>query len=272
MQFRQLAVTVAVTSTLALSGCGGEGINAKLDASQGYDGNYHATLAKAFLGMTQKQKEAYNWVVENLDANYFVAYYGKNPRVLDVIIGQLDRFEQNNNKALNEKENEAKQYAEAISERKALQEKARAILASINATGTSVKRTDSSAKCQGLACSDAGQTVWYIDYTVSNPQGLLLSRYECKAKVTNPDWGGEYWTINLPQGCARSGSYQHKVNWGDDNPKDFTGAKVVIEFDEDSAQMSGTYEQAIPADVPVVAKIKELEQIRSIIATYRKTI
>lgn len=268
---RYTKTTICALLSIALVACGsGKGLDAKLDASKGYDVDYHASLSKAFLDMTKEQQAAYNWVVQPLSQEYFIAYYGKTPTVRAVINGQLDKFKDNNAKEIAAQVVFLAEKASEVAETKALQKKARDLLDSVTATATITpagKQTDS--VCKGIACtsSETNDQLLIVDYVVKNPSNLNLSVLPCSIEITTQE--KDTYTSDLSSGCARAGSFRHKVLVP--SSVDIKTATYKVLF-KDEAAMTASYDPAIPADHPAVKRLKDLEEIREEIAKARQTL
>lgn len=257
-------IAVASVAAIALSACGGygKGMEAKLDASQGYDVNYHASLAKAVLDMTKEQQKTYSWLVANLSQEYFIAYYGKTPTVKEVMQGQLSKFTETNTREFAEQTALLVTKAAEIAEAKAAQKKARDLLHSITTTlkvtplGASPEST-----CKGIACESTNEQLILADYVVNNPRHVVLAALPCYAEFTQP--GKPEPTSVAIGSCHETGRYQYKVSL----PKDVDVAKstVTIKYDDDKALTTG-FMPAIPEDHPDELKMKKIIEIRGKIA------
>jgi hypothetical protein len=261
-KFALPALGVALAGVFLLRS--GQGLDATLDASKGYDVNYHASLAKAFEKMSESQKNTYNWVVSELSEGTFISLYGKHPTVREVINGQLDIWEENNKKALAEQKLVVSSKSEEISARDALKERAKKLLGTIAASAKITTKIEGSS-CQGVVCDKDEATL--ISYKVDNPNNLQLSEMPCKAKVTPKD-SVMYYTYKL-DGCEKQGNFETKIII----PKgvSFDGATLEVLFVDDEAMVSyGT--PAIPKDIPEVVRLKELEEANKNIADGRDSL
>jgi len=242
----------------------GEGLDAEIDASKGFDVNYHASLAKAFEKMSESQKSTYNWVLTDFSEGHYISRYGKHPTVREVIQGQLDLWDKNNERELADQKSLVASKGEDIAARTALQERAKALLGTVAATAEITTRAGRKS-CEGVVCDDGVTTL--IAYRVYDPNNLHLQKMPCSAKVT-PRNSDKYYTYEL-DGCAKQGAFETRINV----PKgeSFDGATVNVLFTDNEA-MADYGVPAIPVDIPEVVKLRSLEQGKKEIADARESL
>lgn len=244
----------------------GEGIDAALDAKNGYDVNYHASLSKAFLKMTQDQQETYNWVVSDLSQEYFIAYYGKTPTVKTVIDGQLNRFAENNGKQIADQKAFIAKNADEIEVSEAQRKRSVEIIRSIKVDAHYVVGKPNKKLCQGLGCDDERKEVPMIEYHVSDPRNLNLGKLPCYAQIEAPGLEKPL-TVDF-RGCNEPGTFREVV----EVPKGVSleGTKINVFFVTNDARMHD-YSRAVPNRHPALVRMMELESTRDLIAKTKKS-
>jgi hypothetical protein len=237
----------------ALAACTGEGLDAKLDAAKGFDVNYQATLSKAFEKMTGDQRGVYNWAVENLTDGQFVAKYGKEPTVREVMKGQIKMANDANEEAILNQMKLIEGSAAEIAERTRLRKEARQLLQSISATGTVARSTKTQTICEGVVCSETQPVV--VDVVVSNPKSIKLKRLQCSAIIT-PAGGSTTYTYKLWDECSDAGDWVKSITLP--AGVSFDGAKVDVTFDFENAEVDYG-NKAIPESLEVTKTMADLE-------------
>lgn len=255
MENKLKCVLVAILCA-ALAACKGAGLDATLDASNGFDVNYHTTLSKAFEKMTGDQQNIYNWAVENLTEGEFIADYGKKPTVREVIKGQVKMAVDANRAAILNQSSLIEQNANEIAERTRVQEKARQLLQTITATASIERAKNSEKTCQGVVCGETPTAV--IHFVIHNPNDLKLEQLPCSAVIT-PVGSGVTYTYDLSDNCSGGDDKLSPVQLP--AGVSFDGAKIEIKFDFEDAETDG-FEKAIPDSLDVTKTMVDLENQR----------
>lgn len=257
---KRLEICVVAAVAVSLAACdfvGGEGLDAKLDASAGYDVNYQASLSTAILKMTREQVELYTWAVTDLTIGFFISHYGKHPTARQVISGELDRLAQNNKNLLAKQTEILANMAVEVAKRQQLQTKARDLIGHLVATGEVVVSKRVTKDCHGIVCSDEETTQTFINYVVEDPDKLHLGSVPCSA-VLAPKGKVDIVSYDLAD-CQIAGRHQLEIT----PPRgvSLAGAVVGIVFDYDKAWTADqySYQYSIPEDLPEVAQAKEYE-------------
>ncbi|HDR9482908.1 TPA: hypothetical protein QDC20_006357 [Burkholderia aenigmatica] len=251
---------------------GGEGVDRKLDASNGFDEvNYHASLTKAMSEMTAEQVEAYNWAVSDLDVRTFVGRYGKSPTARDVVLGEANRYIRLNEDKIDRLKEKLATMEPEIKDNKERRAEAlrllKTVVPRITYVGYSIKteeRRKNRDSCTDIVCSNQGNDVYppAIWYTIDNQSDLKLVSLPCTIEYHAK---GKQTTYTEKKECLKNleptnGEYGVTLNpGGNDN------------FSEGVATIAFNYEQATMPDPSskwselsaMPAKLPELEQLDS---------
>lgn len=265
---KRKSVFVSLAAVLAVAGCvSGEGLDATLNASNGYDVNYHASLSKAFLKMTPTQQEAYNWAVGDLLQQNFIAMYGTTPTVRKVIEGEIRRYEKQSDEQIAKQKERMAAVEGEIAENEELRRKAKEVLDTIAVSAKYVVGKPEKQKCEGLACVDEKLEAPMVEYVVSNPRKLDLAKYPCHAEIVAPN-SDKKEKIDL-DGCDKEGTFRKEIKRTIPFPLESAEIKVVL--DQSEARLKN-YSKAIPHRHPAVVDMKYLQLQREEIAKYRKAL
>lgn len=162
-------------SFVLLAACGsGEGINARLDASHGYDVNFKASVIKALDKTSDQQREVFLAAIEALPPAHFLARYGKEPTVKEVTLGELDRYIA--------KTTEKVEHLQADSDIPRIQQKTSAAereLDKVTGSVTSIIQKDFDPS----DCENSGCIKYAIHVKINNPNGIKFTRLPCIVEV-----------------------------------------------------------------------------------------
>lgn len=265
MKFRSAATITVVALTLL--GCKeGVGLDAKIDASKGYDVNYHASLQKAVDQMSPVQIQAYTSAVYEVTEGVFVSRYGRTTTPRIVIQERIDAWTANADEQYKLAKQEEVKLADEIASREKFRQEAINLLKRITASNLRLVYAKPTQVCEGVVCRDV--TPVELQYVINFPAGLELSHLACEFTVTSAD-GSQ--TLTFRDSECKAGQWFYKKS--PEIQFDIRDAQISASFDIESAR-TGRYglEPAIPAPHPVTEKLNSIKKEQELIESYRKAI
>lgn len=270
--WKLVVLGIALVAWKASSFIDGEGINHKLDVTQGYDEmHYRVSLTKATEKMTPDQISAFNWAVTNLDAPTLISRYGKSPTVREVVVGQANlaiETESKRIKSLEEKllgmkreteENEGKRQ-EALALLKTLVPKSLVVDYSL-AVNNARKKNEG---CKDIVCSSQDNeayppTLWYV---LDNPRNLKLTSLPCTVTYQAKELGQKYTGSFDCVRADRNDAGQYYVLLSPGGKEDFSNGVATIAPDYANAKIkdpASTYGEvnALPATLREQQQVEE---------------
>ncbi|MBS1144270.1 MAG: hypothetical protein H6R14_1676 [Proteobacteria bacterium] len=251
---------VTCITTLLVSCGSGKGIDARLDATKGYDANFNASVIKALESASPQQREIFLGLVEGLPLEHFLARYGKEPTVKEVANGQLERYIAQLQEEIahlesriNSPASELQSIVQKISE-------ANRKMESISGEVTEIKQKDwDSSHCNSSGCVKK----YAINVKINAPAGITFSKLPCTIEI-KPQGATAPFTIVENCGGRPGGDYTFEI--ADKEAISFVNATSKIEFIRSEArQKNGDSEEYVIPRRP--KEIEELDQGKSRLAT-----
>jgi hypothetical protein len=264
----------------------GEGVDQRLDASQGFDElNYHASLNKAMSHMRKDQIEAYNWAVSDLQLRTFVGRYGKSPTPREVVTGEANAYIKANQEKIVELGKKlagmrAEVQANADKRTEALR-LLKTLVPTVTYMGYSldtIKKREEKASCVDIVCSKQGNDVYppHIWYTIENKNNLKLNSLPCT--ISYHAKGSEL-TYTQEKECLKDVSQlnngEYIVQLNPAGNEDFLEGAGTVTFHYEKATItdpSNNWRElnAMPDELPEVQQLAEAKQKIEMAASAKK--
>lgn len=248
------------TSTILVACGSGEGIDARLDATKGYDANFNASVIKSLGKASPQQREIFLGLVEGLPLEHFLARYGKEPTVKEVAHGQLDRYIAQLQEEIRHLETQVNAPGSELQSIQAKIAETNVLMDSVSGAVTSIAQKDwDSSHCNNSGCLKK----YVINVKINAPVGMKFTKLPCTVELTPK---GVATPFSIVENCGGNDSNEYAFEISDKETISFTNAARKIEFIRSEARRkNGDVDELVIPRRP--KEIEQLDQAKSRLAT-----